>query len=311
MSGTKKKNRRKGSLWLLFPAVVIFVLLFTYLLHGKNIALLNPKGLIASDQRDLIFVTVAILLAIAVPAVALLFFTAWKYRETNERASYDPETRHGKSFIVTIWGIPTLIMLVLAVIVWTATHRLVPQKQLAAGTQPLIVQVVALRWKWLFIYPDQNIATVNYVQMPVNRPVEFDLTADEAPMSSFWIPNLGGQLYAMTGMVNKLNLMADTQGVFQGSSPEINGAGFAGMEFIARSTSNSSFNAWVQQVKQSKQVLDDTSYNALMKPSENNPPALYASAENNLYDKVLMKYMAPSHGTMQTGDMNMMGMAQE
>lgn len=307
MSELKKKNKQQGGLWLLAPAVVLFVLVFIHLLHGKNIALLNPKGYISLQQTRLIFITVAILLAVAIPSVSLLFYTAWKYRETNERAKYEPEKRHGKFFIGTIWLIPSFVAMVFAVILWTATHRLAPQNQIPSGSKPLIVQVVALRWKWLFIYPEQNIATVNYVQMPVSRPVEFDLTADEAPMSSFWIPNLGGQLYAMTGMVNRLNLMADTQGFFPGSSPEINGAGFAGMQFIVRSTSSSSFNTWVRAIKHSKHTLTGAAYDALLKPSEYNQPALYSSPENGLYNKVLMKYMAPMHNNMQMMDMWNMG----
>ncbi len=255
--------------------------------------MLNPKGLIAADQRRLIFVTVAILLVIAIPSVFLLFFTAWKYRESNHHAKYAPDTHHGKFFVFTIWLIPSMVMLLLAFILWTATHKLVPQDPIASSEKPLVIQVVSLRWKWLFIYPEQNIATVNFAQIPVHRPVEFELTADESPMSSFWIPNLGGQLYAMTGMVNRLNLMADTTGAYPGSSAEINGAGYAGMKFTARASSGVEFNRWVQGVKQSKNVLDDASYAKLLKPSESNPPAFYASSESGLYDKVLMKYMMP------------------
>ena len=157
--------------------------------------------------------------------------------------------------------------------------------------------MVALRWKWLFIYPEQGIATVNYVQVPTGTPVTFELTADDAPMSSFWIPNLGGMLYAMTGHVNHLNLLAETPGDYPGSSAEINGAGFAGMKFTARATSMADFEAWVRLVKPSSEVLNAAEYERLLEPSENNPAVVYASVDRDLYDKVLMKYNgAHNHG---------------
>lgn len=273
--------------------------------------MLNPKGLISHDQTRLMFLTVAILFCVAIPSVALLFFTAWKYRETNNKAEYAPESRHSKLFIAGIWLIPSSVMLVMAFILWNATHRLVPQDPIASSAKPLVIQVVSMRWKWLFIYPEQNIATVNYVQLPLHRPVEFDLTADESPMSSFWIPNLGGQLYAMTGMENKLHLMADTPGDFPGSTAELNGDGYTAMNFTAHAASSEDFDNWVHGIKQGNTVLDDSSYKILLKPSENNPHAYYASAETGLYDKVLMKYMEPAKNNKQMDDMQMMGMADQ
>ncbi len=152
-----------------------------------------------------------------------------------------------------------------------------------------------MRWKWLFIYPDQGIATVNFVQIPTGTPIQFELSADEAPMNSFWIPQLAGQLYAMTGHVNQLNVVADTNGVFQGSAAEINGPGFAGMKFVTRAGSMSDFNAWVQGVQKSPQALDDMEYQKLLKPSESNPAAYYSKADPDLYEAMLNKY-AGSHG---------------
>ena len=156
-----------------------------------------------------------------------------------------------------------------------------------------------MRWKWVFIYPEQQIATVNFVNVPVGTPVTFELTADEAPMSSFWIPNLGGQLYSMTGHVNRLNLMAEEAGDYPGSSAEINGAGFAGMKFTARASQPKDFDAWVQRVKQSSDVLDAASYKSLVQPSENNPAVFYSAYDNDLYDTVVTKYMG-SHDHQTT-----------
>jgi cytochrome o ubiquinol oxidase subunit 2 len=235
-----------------------------------------------------------VLLAVAVPTVGALFFMAWKYRESNTKATHDPKFQAGKLFLITAWGIPAVFMTVLSVLMWTATHQYVPQQTIASQTKPLVVQVVALRWKWLFIYPEQHIATVNFVQVPVNTPVAFELTADDAPMSGFWIPNLGGMLYAMTGHINTLNLMAEKPGDYPGSTSEINGAGMADMKFTARATSREDFDSWVQATQYSPDVLTASEYDQLLQPSENNPEAEYSQFEHGLYAKVLMKY-AGSH----------------
>jgi cytochrome o ubiquinol oxidase subunit 2 len=287
-------------------ALVGLVLLITVLMHGHNVALLNPKGLIAHEQVGLMVFTAVLLLVVAIPSLILLFFTAWKYRESNIRAKHDPDARNGRFVVLSMWGVPSVFMLILALVMWPATHRLVPQKLIAADAKPLTIQVVSMRWKWLFIYPEQNIATVNFVQIPKNTPVQFELTADDAPMSSFWIPNLGGQLYTMTGMVNRLNLLADTPGDYPGSSAEISGAGFTGMKFTARVSSKEDFDDWVHVTKLSPDVLDAAGYEKLLKPSEDNPAAFYSAADSDLYDKVLMKYMGPpSHDHMQMMNMDM------
>lgn len=260
------------------------------MLHGTNIALFNPKGLIAGEQRNLMLLSLAILLMIAVPTLTILYFFAWKYRESNQNAAYTPHARHGKLFVFSLWAIPTSFMLVLASIMWSSTHRLDPRKAINSGAKPITIQVVALRWKWLFIYPSQNIATVNFIQVPTGTPLQFELTADETPMSSFWIPNLGGQLYAMTGHMNKLNLIAQTPGDYPGSSAEINGAGFAGMKFIARAGTKQDFDQWVHTVKLSSQVLDSAEYQKLLTPSESNPTAFYARTNASLYQNLLIKY---------------------
>ena len=262
----------------------------TMLLQGTDIALFDPKGPIAQQQHGLMVLSAAVLLSVAVPTLILLYFFAWKYRESNQKATYDPTSRPGKLSVFSMWAVPSFFMLVLALVMWPATHRLQPQKLIAANAKPLTIQVVAMRWKWLFIYPDQNIATVNFVQVPTDTPVQFELSADDTPMSSFWIPHLGGQLYAMTGHVNRLNLLAVNPGDYQGSSAEINGAGFAGMKFIARASTKESFDLWVKQVKQSPNALDTTEYAKLLAPSENNPAAFYSQAQSDLYDNMLLKY---------------------
>jgi cytochrome o ubiquinol oxidase subunit 2 len=270
-------------------------LLAAAVLPGTDVALYNPKGLIAQEQFRLMMFSSSVLLAIAIPTLTLLYYFAWKYRESNQPAHQpSPPAHHGKLFTLSLWAIPTLAVVILTAVVWPTTHRLDPHKSIAADAEPLTVQVIALRWKWLFIYPQQGIATVNYVQIPTDTRVQFDLTADEAPMNSFWIPHLGGQLYAMTGHSNQLNLMATTSGSYAGQAAEINGDGFAGMKFTAQAVPKTAFDQWVQSTQQSPNALDAARYAELLKPSQNNPVAFYTTASANLYNDVLQKY-ADSH----------------
>lgn len=275
-------------------AIVFGVLIF----QVKNFAVFNPKGPIADQQLSLLIFSAVFLSAICIAALILLYFFAWKYRETNNDETYDPNIRQGKLFAFSIWGLPILVMLILVFIMVPATHRLDPRQSISSNVKPLTIQVVAMRWKWVFIYPEQHIATVNYIQIPTNTPVVFKLSADEAPMSSFWVPNLGGQLYAMTGHVNTLNLMADKSGDYPGSSAEINGAGFSGMKFVAHADSQENFDQWVEKVKSSPEILDSNEYNKLLKPSEYNKTASYAIAQTNLFDSLLTKYSG-SHSNME------------
>lgn len=292
MAKHSKKLGPLKALVMIILGLAVFGVFISALVEGFDIRLFNPKGPIAGAQLNLIKLSVAVLLLIAVPSVLLLYFYAWKYRETNKKATYAPGAPHGKFFVFSIWVIPSIFMLFLAFVMVPATHKLLPKKPIESNVKPLTIKVVALRWKWLFIYPEQNIATVNFVQVPVGTPVKFELTADETPMSSFWIPNLGGQLYAMTGHVTTLNLMADKPGDYPGSSAEINGAGFAGMKFITRASTQEQFDQWLQTTRLSSGGLDAIEYEKLLKPSQNNQAAFYSTFNNDIYDKLLMKYNA-------------------
>ncbi len=295
MSEKNKKGLGPGWIALIIIAAMVdFALLITYLLQGRNIALFNPRGLIAQEQHDLMLFTIIVMFAAAIPTFFVLYLFAWKYRESNTKRIHDPPHAHNSKFLVLgLWLIPTAIIALLTCVMIPATYKLAPHESISADAEPLTIQVISLRWKWLFLYPEQNIATVNFVQIPVNTPVTFELTADEAPMSSFWIPNLGGQLYSMTSHVNRLNLIADTIGDYPGSSAEINGEGFAGMKFTTRASSRSDFDQWVKVVKQSPNVLDTAGYKSILEPSENNPPAFYSAFDSDLYNKVVMKYRGP------------------
>ncbi len=298
MSKNKKQSSPSRILGIIVVAIAAFAVLIKVLLRGHSVVLFDPKGAIAHQQHELMMLTVGILLIIAIPALFLIYFTAWKYRESNTKARYEPNARHGKLLDASVWLVPGAFALVLASIMWPATHHLAPQKAIAARAAPLTIQVVSMRWKWLFIYPDQRIATVNFVQIPVDRPIQFELTADEAPMSSFWVPNLSGMLYSMTGHANRLNLIANTAGDYRGRSGEINGAGFADMQFTARASSVADFNKWVNDVQSNGgHTLDSAEYSKLLVPSEKNPQAVYPAVEGDLYDTILMKYMGGhNHG---------------
>ncbi len=273
-----------------------FLGIIIWYLHGKNFAVLNPAGTIAGQERRLMLITVVLGLLVVIPVYAMLFSFAWKYRESNKNARYSPEMTGNRHIEALWWGIPSVIILVLSVITWQTSHALDPFKPLnVPGKKPLVVEVVALDWKWLFIYPEQGIASINYLQFPVGTPVDFYITAD-APMNSFWIPQLGSQIYAMPGMSTQLHLIANKTGSYAGSSANISGKGFAGMKFTAAASSQAEYNNWLNLAKNSPNALDSTAYHRLEQPSENNSTSLYSSVDSNLYSKILLKFMVPGQG---------------
>lgn len=284
-----KRMRNREKFGLVAMVLVAIVSILTMLVYGNDISVLNPKGLIADKERNLIIFGTLLGLLVVVPVFTMTFWIAWKYREGNTKAKYQPDWDHSRLFESIWWGVPLLLIIVLSVVTWTSSHELDPFKPIQSSKDPLRVQVVALQWKWLFIYPDQGIATVNYVRFPEDTPINFEVTAD-APMNSFWIPSLGGQIYAMNGMVTKLHLQADGPGEYRGSSANISGRGFSGMKFIAEATTESSFKNWVQKTKKSPRGLTIEKYSVLSKPSENNPVEKFALADKNLFDYITHQF---------------------
>ena len=252
-------------------------------------AVLDPKGVIGLAERTLMVQATLFMLIVAVPVFILTFFFAWYYRAGNTKAKYTPDWEHSKMEELIWWAIPFEIVLILGALTWTSTHELDPPRPIGQ-IAPLVVQVVALDWKWLFIYPEQNIATVNYVAMPVGRPVRFEITAD-APMNAFWIPSLGGQIYAMTGMVTKLHLVANEAGEFAGRSSNYSGEGFAHMQFVAHAISQEEFEEWTIATKASSRYLNRQEYERLSSPSVAEAPMFYSGFESNLYDTIVMQFM--------------------
>lgn len=272
---------------------IIVVGIAGFLLSKGDVSVLNTQGLIANKQRDLILFTVILSLVVVVPVFALLAVIAWRFRASNTKAKYRPEWDHSHVLEFIWWGLPFFIIVILSVVIWTSSHALDPYKPLESDKKPVVVQVVALQWKWLFIYPELGVASVNEVNFPIDTPVNFKITAD-APMNSFWIPSLGGQVYAMSGMSTKLHLMAENVGDYKGVSANISGKGFAGMKFVAHAQTDKGFDAWLRSAKQSDKKLSEATYEELVKPTENVPVATYVLAEPDLYDTIVSKYMGHS-----------------
>lgn len=250
---------------------------------------LNPKGAIALAERALMLHAVEFMLIVAIPVYLLLFFFAYRYRASNTKAKHAPDAEHGRLEEFVWWVVPLEIILVLGALTWGSTHQLDPAKALAGGP-PVVIQAVALEWKWLFIYPQEGIATVNYAVIPVGRPVEFKVTAD-APMNSFWVPQLGGQIYAMTGMVTRLNLVASEPGAYAGASANYSGLGFSKMKFTVAATDAAGYQAWVEGIKASSSALNESTYEALSAPSTPLGPAYYAQVEPGLFEYIVEQFI--------------------
>ena len=257
-------------------------------------ALLDPKGTVALAEKKLLFTCLYLMLLVVIPVILLNFFYAWKYRANNTKAKYTPDWGHSTILEIVWWTIPCIIIGILGVITWVSSHRLDPYRPLKAEATipPVVIQVIALEWKWLFIYPKEHIATVNFIQIPVNTPVRFLITSD-APMNSFQIPRLAGQIYAMAGMQTKLNIMATELGDYHGRSTNYSGAGFNGMNFITHVSSQKEFDQWVKRVQKSPQKLTLKKYDDLAKPTQYDAPQYFSAPANDLFNTVIMRFMMP------------------
>ncbi len=287
------KDSRTKILLLFFIFLLVVGSAILYLCFG-DIAVLNPKGIIGEKQRALIITSTLLMLIVVFPVFLLTFWITWRYRHENKKAHYAPHWWHSTAAELVWWGVPCILIVILGIMTYRGSHELDPFKPLAEESQPpLKIQVISLQWKWLFLYPDHGIATLNYIKFPEQTPLNFSITSD-APMNGFWIPELGGQVYAMSGMQSKLHLMANGPGIFRGSSSNLSGSGFAGMVFSAEATTHSEFEKWVQSIRQASPALDIKRYTELQAPSQYIPPASFVLKRNDLFDWVLMKYMEPT-----------------
>lgn len=279
-------------------AVVIGVIGIVIVLANENALVVHPKGIVAKHILELIIANIVLMLLIIVPTYILLFVVVWKYCLKKESAKYDPDHTYGPMGELIMWGLPSIIVVVMAIVTWNATHKLNPYKPIESDLKPISVEVVAIDWKWLFIYPELGIATLNYLHIPANTPIHFKLTADHSPMNSFWIPQLSGQIYSMTGMTTQLHLMANEPGEYVGRAVEINGEGYAGMTFTVKSSDQSDFEDWIKLVKNSPHHLTDDFYKDLVQPAVNKSVILFSEVEKDLFQKIIQKYMYPTQSVL-------------
>ncbi len=278
------------------------------LLSGCNsMVLLSPSGDVAAQQRDLIIASTVLMLLIIVPVIVLTLVFAWRYRQSNKEADYAPDWDHSTQLELVIWAAPLLIIIALGALTWISTHTLDPyrplerldaERTIPASAQPLVVEVVALDWKWLFLYPELGIATVNELAAPVDRPITFKITASGV-MNSFFIPALAGQIYAMPGMETKLHAVINKPGEFDGFSANYSGAGFSGMRFKFYGLGQQEFDNWVQQAKLGGGNLDRAAYLQLERPSENAPVSRYGTVAADLYEAILNRCVEPNRMCMK------------
>lgn len=271
-------------------------------LSGCNAVLLSPSGDVAVQQRNLIYIATGLMLLIIVPVIIFTCVFAWRYRASHKRDDYQPDWDHSTRLELLIWAAPLLIIIALGAVTWISTHTLDPYRPLdriEAGrpvhpdTQPLVVEVVALDWKWLFFYPEQGIATVNEMAAPIDRPIQFRITSSSL-MNSFFIPALAGQIYAMPGMETKLHAVANKPGDFEGFSANFSGAGFSQMRFVFKSVSDEGFGKWVAKVKAAGGgELTRAVYEKLALPSAAEPVHYYPSVDAGLYEAVLNRCVKP------------------
>ncbi len=295
----------------LFKALRPGLLASLVLLGGCKMVVLHPAGDIAVQQAHLVVVSTLLMLLIIVPVIVLTLLFAWRYRASNTQARYEPEWDHSTSLELVIWGAPLLIIIALGLLTWIGTHTLDPyhplrrqdaQRPFQSPFDPLEVDVVALDWKWLFIYPEQGIATVNELAAPVDRPIRFRITASSV-MNAFYVPALAGMIYAMPSMETRLNAIINQPGDYQGLSANYSGAGFSDMHFVFRGLSDGDFVQWVNKARASPDSLQRADYLQLERPSQREPVRRYATVAPDLYDAILNRCVDVTQSCI--GQMNM------
>ena len=251
--------------------------------------LLNPKGPIGDAERTVILVAIALMLIVVIPVFIMAFWFTYKYRASNTSATYRPKWSYSGKIDLVVWLVPVAIVTALGIMTWTQTHRLNPYSPIVSDITPVNIEAVSLDWKWMFIYPDYNVATINQLVFPVKVPLSFRITSNTV-MTSFFIPQLGSQIYAMAGMQTKLNLMADESGIYYGQNQQLSGRGFSDMRFEAIATSREKFEEWIQKTRQTSQKLDFAGFAELEKPSEGFPVTYFSPVKPGLFDDIIEKY---------------------
>src|SRR6201990_14552 len=267
-------------------AVLAVVLISAATLGGCNEGVLDPKGPIAVAERQILFNSLGIMLAIVIPTILATLGVAYWFRSSNAGAVYLPDFEYSGRLELLVWSIPAMTVLLVGGVAWVGAHDLDPRKPISSPVKPVTIQVVSLDWKWLFIYPEQGVASVNHLTIPVGTPVSFELTSSGV-MNSFFVPQLAGQIYTMAGMVTRLNLQADHAGTYRGMSANYSGAGFADMYFNVNAVPAENFEQWVAATRANGPVLDAQSYDDLAKPSKAVAPFTYRAVATGLFGGIL------------------------
>ena len=255
----------------------------------SHMVLFDPKGPIGEAERFVILVAIALMLIVVIPVIVMAFLFSRKYRASNKKAVYMPKWHYSAKIDLVIWLVPIVIVTALGILSWTRTHQLNPFKPIDPDIKPVNVEVVSLDWKWLFIYPDYNVATVNQLGFPARVPVSFRITSDSV-MTSFFIPQLGSQIYAMAGRQTRLHLMADKPGVYRGHNQQFSGRGYADMHFKAVSMTQVQFDDWIGRIKQSPDTLDLNRFEEVARPTAGYPVTYFSSVSSDLFNQVISKY---------------------
>jgi cytochrome o ubiquinol oxidase subunit 2 len=261
---------------------------------------LDPLGPVGRGDATILINATVIMLAIVIPTILLAFWMAWHYRASNTKAEYLPYWSYSGRIEAVVWSIPTLTIMFIGGVIWIGSHRLDPFKPLPSNGPPVEVQVVSLDWKWLFIYPQQGIASINQLVIPAGKPVHFSITSASV-FNVFFVPRLGSMIYAMPGMVSELHLQADVPAQIWGTSAQYSGDGFSDMQFAVRSVPSTDFDSWTATVRSSGNVLDEPAYVELMKQTQNVPPTTYRAIDPHLFHAVATQKIPPGPGPQPGG----------
>jgi len=271
-------------------SLLAVVLIGAATLGGCSDGVLDPKGPIALAERQILFNALGIMLAIVIPVILAILGVGFWFRASNKRAHYRPNFAYSGRLEMLVWSIPAMTVFLVGGVAWVGSHDLNPRKPIASTVKPLRVQVASLDWKWLFIYPDQGVASVNYLAIPVGTPVSFELTSSGV-MNSFFVPQLGSQIYTMAGMVTRLHLQADHAGTYRGMSAQYSGEGFADMHFNVDAVAPDKFSEWVNTARNVGVELDGTAYTELAKPSAKVPAFTYRAVAPGLFNTIMVSEM--------------------
>jgi cytochrome o ubiquinol oxidase subunit II len=266
------------------------VLIGATLLGGCTQGVLDPKGPIAAADRQILLNSLGIMLAIVIPVILATLGVAFWFRASNERARYRPNFAYSGRLEMLVWSIPAMTVFLVGGVAWVGSHDVSPRKPIASAVKPLRVQVASLDWKWLFIYPEQGVASVNRLVIPVGTPVSLELTSSGV-MNSFFVPQLGSQIYTMAGMINRLHLQADYSGTYRGFSAQFSGEGFSDMHFDADAVTSEKFVQWLDSVRSAGLELNAKTYADLAKPSAAVVPFTYRSVALGLFEQILVSEM--------------------